>query len=561
MRTFLKILLLACLLLCMHETISAQVGGFKKGARFSGKMNLGGELYGVDGIENRRAPWSYYINTSMNFGFSGFDVPINFSYRDRQFAFDYSFNRLSIQPRYKWARLLLGTSSISFSPYTLQGRTFQGYGVELTPGRFYLAAIKGDIVNPFAIRDSLVVGNSLIPIFDRKMVGAKVGYRSGKNRLELIGLKVEDDQTSFNLPEDYASFGYQFFTPKENINIGLNFGFQLGRHFDFYANTAASGFTGDVDDPLTTQITNEIPQQINDIITINTSSRYALAGDAGFNFYHSGLRLGLKYKRVEPFYTTMATDYFINDVQQYTFMFSNSFFGRKARLDANVGIENNNLGGYRLSTTDRFIGNASLNIMPTDDFYTVLKYSNYQTEAVNEIINLNDTLRYVSVTNQYGIVTGVNFGDKRLKYGITGNVFFQRIQDQSEIERLGDLNALNITMVGRIEMEDYKLRISPNVFYNKYTSDTRDQERYGIGARVTKRLMDDRLNVDGSIRFSYNDIDKRNDGSVAYLSSRATYKATEKSSFSLMASFRSTSSITRNTFDETRLQLRYGISF
>ena len=101
MRTFLKILLLACLLLCRHETISAQLGGFKKGARFSGKMNLGGELYGVDGMQNRRAPWSYYINTSINFGFSGFDVPINFSYRDRQFAFDYSLNRLSIQPRYK----------------------------------------------------------------------------------------------------------------------------------------------------------------------------------------------------------------------------------------------------------------------------------------------------------------------------------------------------------------------------------------------------------------------------------------------------------------------------
>ena len=538
-----------------------QLSGYKKGFQINGGITGGGELYGVSGIEDRRAPWSYFINGRINMSASGFSVPVSFSYQDRQLAYDYSFNRLSIQPRYKWAKLLLGRSSMNFSPYTLSGRAFNGYGVELSPGKLYVAAIKGTIENPFAIRDSLAVGNSLIPIYDRDILGAKVGYRSGKNKIELIGLKVEDDKSSFTLPDDYKELGYQIFTPKENINIGLNIGFKIGRHLDLYLNSAASGFTGDVDDPLTESLTGDIPKQISDIYTINTSTRFAFAGDAGVNFYINSTRLGVKYKRVEPFYTTMATDYFINDIQQWTFLFSNSFLDRKLRLDANIGIENNNLGGYRTSTTDRFIGNFSLNIMPSQEVYASIKYSNFQTEAVNEIINLNDTLRYVSVTHQYGVFGGMNFGDESIKYGLNANIFFQEILDQSEIQRLGDLNALNITFSPSVTMEEYQLKISPNIFYNKFSSEQTEQERYGLGLRLDKSFLDKKLNSNFSGRYSLNDYDKRNDGKVGYFSLSIKYKTTLQSSLQLIASYRTTNSIIKNSFNETRTRIRYGYNF
>ncbi|MEL6143278.1 MAG: hypothetical protein AAFU67_16875, partial [Bacteroidota bacterium] len=184
---------------------------------FRGGLNVGGELYGVSGIPNRRSPWAYHTQGNLGISIGKFRLPISFTYRDRQFSYDFTFNRIGLSPTIGWATVHLGWRNMSFSPYTLGGRTFYGIGAELRPGKLYIGGLYGKLKNPLAIRDSLVFGANLIPIFERKLYGAKVGYRNGKNHFELMGVKVWDDPNSFDYPDSYDELGYNVLTPKENI--------------------------------------------------------------------------------------------------------------------------------------------------------------------------------------------------------------------------------------------------------------------------------------------------------------------------------------------------------
>ncbi|MBK9690074.1 MAG: hypothetical protein IPO65_21030 [Saprospiraceae bacterium] len=98
-----------------------------------GNLNAGGEVYDVNGISSRRSPYSYSVAGTINFAYKGFNLPITGSYRDAQFSYDYTFNRLGLSPSYKWVKLHLKWSNINYSAYTLSGRSFFfGVGLELT---------------------------------------------------------------------------------------------------------------------------------------------------------------------------------------------------------------------------------------------------------------------------------------------------------------------------------------------------------------------------------------------------------------------------------------------
>lgn len=108
----------------------------------SGGFSVGGEIYDVNGIDNRRSPYSYQINGRIVFSYKDFSVPVSGSYRDAQFSYDFTFNRLGIAPTYKWVKVYLGWNTIQFSPYTMSGRALNGIGIELKPGDFVFTVIK-----------------------------------------------------------------------------------------------------------------------------------------------------------------------------------------------------------------------------------------------------------------------------------------------------------------------------------------------------------------------------------------------------------------------------------
>ncbi|HZV69035.1 MAG TPA: hypothetical protein VFG10_05800 [Saprospiraceae bacterium] len=528
----------------------------------SGGISAGGELYNVSGIPNRRSPYSYQISGRVVFAYNQLSVPISGSYRDAQFSYDFTFNRIGITPTYKWIKVYLGWNSMNFSQYTMSGRSFNGIGVELRPGNLILAALKGKIQNPLAIKDTLVDGASIIPGYDRLITGAKVGYAKDKNKLEFILLKVKDDLTSFELPEDYNSiYGYNVLTPKENLTLGVNAGVSLFKRFDVYINTGVSAITANAEDTLLIDYGKEVPDFLKDLFQANSTTRLSLAGDGGANFRIKATRLGVKYRRVDPFYSTLAGNYFSPDVEQYTFSVGSSVLKRKIRFDIQLGLESNNLTQLRMNTTHRAIFYGNMNFTPNEKFYSTLIYSNFQTETDNRILLLNDTLRFVSVSSQYGLTSNYNLKNENRTASFTFNAFYNTVRDQSEVEQIGDINILSLSLSHGYQIPSLDLTIGPSINYNRYTYTEVEQNRYGGGLRVSKRLMDKKLNLSLSGTWSLNLYDQQKDGTVSYYLLSSSYKVTPKSTISFQFSFRNSTSLIHHSFDETRTFLRYNHNF
>lgn len=527
-----------------------------------GNLTAGGEVYDVNGISSRRSPYSYSVAGTVNFAYKGFNLPITGSYRDAQFSYDYTFNRLGLSPSYKWVKLHLGWSNINYSAYTLSGRSFFGVGLELTPGKWYFSALKGKLQNPLAIRDTLVYGANLIPGYERNIEGAKFGFRKSKSKLELMAVRTFDDVYGPTPSGDVNQlYGYQVLTPKENLTLGLNAGLELFKRIEFYFNTGLSAFTADALDTFTIKYGNEVPAFAKDLFQANSTSRFSMAGDGGVNLRFRGNKVGFKYRRVDPFYSNLAANFFQNDIEQITLTTGFNLLKRKLRFDGQLGMEHNNLTQLRSQTANRVIGNAGINLVPSERLNIGLRYTNYQTESMNEILQLNDTLRFVTVSSQYGLNADYTQPGTFTRKNFTLYLNYNTVKDESQTETLGDISVFTAGLTHGLTYTQKDLSFYPSFNYNQYKYRTVDQTRYGLGLRVAKKLLDKKLmlNVGGQLFFNqYNGL---NDGTSSNLSINGNYRFSPKRSITLTTLYRINESIVNRSYTEWRSTLKLSQSF
>jgi hypothetical protein len=529
---------------------------------FAGGMSFGGETYSVNGIDNRRSPLSYYVNGRVSLSYKGINVPVSISYRDAQFSYDYNFNRLGIAPSYKWVKLYFGWNTMNFSQYTMSGRAFYGVGMALTPGNFHFSALKGKIQNHLAIRDTLINGASLIPTFERDIWGGKVGFQKKKTKFELIFMNIKDDSESFAYQKDYNSlYGYQVLTPKENLILGINGGFGLFKVLDIYFNTAASGFTADTGDTLLLEYGDDVPGFVKNLFQANSSTRLALAGDAGINLRIKSQKIGLRYRRVDPFYSTLASNFFMNDVEQYTFNTGLNLWKKKIHVDGNLGLEQNNLTRLRTNTTNRVISSIGTQLNLNEKWFSSIRFSNFQTESENNILTLNDTLRFVSTTQEYSTLISYTLPGEDWKKSFSFNAYYNTVSDQSTDRQIGDIRVLSLSANSSVAWKTYDLTFVPSLLFNEYRYEEIVQKRIGGGIKIQKRLAEKKVNVSMNYQYSLNLYDGKKDGSVNLIQLTSVYKVNKKNSVNLNGSYRMSESLINNSFNEFRLMLRYGLQF
>lgn len=539
----------------------ALVSGQEK-LTFAGGISLGGETYSINGMDNRRSPLSYYINGRVSLSYKGINVPVSVSYRDAQFSYDYNFNRLGIAPSYKWIKLYLGWNTMNFSQYTMSGRAFYGVGMMLTPGSFHFSALKGKIQNHLAIRDTLINGANLIPTFERDIWGGKVGFQKKKTKFEIIFMNIKDDPESFAYQREYNTlYGYQVLTPKENLIVGINGGIGLFKVLDIYFNTAASGFTADAGDTLLLDYGTEVPGFIKNLFQANSSTRLSIAGDAGVNLRIKSQKVGVKYRRVDPFYSTLASNFFMNDVEQYTFTTGLNLWKKKIHVDGNLGLEQNNLTRLRTNTTNRVISSIGTQLNLHENWFSSIRFSNFQTESENNILTLNDTLRFVSTTQEFSTLISYSLPGKEWKKSFSLNAYYNTVSDQSTEKQIGDIQVLSLSANTSVIWNTYDLTIVPSLLFNEYRYENIVQNRIGGGIRVQKRLAAKKLNVSFNYQYSLNLYDDKKDGSVNLFQLTSSYKVNNKNSINLNGSYRLSESLINNSFNEFRLMLRYGLQF
>src|SRR5262249_45623444 len=156
----------------------------------------------------------YFLSGNINFNLYGWSVPLNFSYSNQNVSFQQPFNQYSIHPTYKWVTGHFGYTSMSFSPYTVNGHIFLGGGIDLAPeGKWKLSALYERFQK--AVKHDTTNNNS-IPAYKRMGYGIKASYGDGGNFADLIIFHAGDEINSIGRIPDSLNI-----LPQENLVISL----------------------------------------------------------------------------------------------------------------------------------------------------------------------------------------------------------------------------------------------------------------------------------------------------------------------------------------------------
>ncbi|HRG65638.1 MAG TPA: hypothetical protein PLV12_07535, partial [Saprospiraceae bacterium] len=233
----------------------------------------------------------------------------------------------------------------------------------------------------------------------------------------------------------------------------------------------------------------------------------------------------------------------------------------KLRFDGQLGMEHNNLTQLRSQTANRIIGNAGINVVPSEKLNLGLRYTNYQTESMNEILQLNDTLRFVTISSQYGFNADYTQPGTLKRLNFTLYLNYNTVRDESQSESLGDVNVFTAGLTHGLTYVQKDLSIYPSINFNQYQYRTVDQSRYGFGLRIAKKMMDKKLmlNIGGQLYLNrYNGL---NDGTSSNISMNGNYRFSPKRILTLTTLYRINESIVNRSFTEWRSTIKFSQSF
>ncbi|RLD78703.1 MAG: hypothetical protein DRJ10_09915 [Bacteroidetes bacterium] len=391
---------------------------FKKTAfQFSGGISANQVFYGVNGIDSRRSPYTYYLSGNVNASFYGWNFPVSFSFSDQELQYQtpplQSYNRIGIAPYYKWIKLYAGYSNMTFSPYTLNGYTFSGGGAELTPGKiFNFSAMYGRLHE--AIEED--TSQNITAVYKRMGYGFKIGAKKDADFIDLIFFKAEDDVNSLLYVPDNLEI-----KPGENLVLGVRGGKTFAKKVKLDFEYASSAITRDI---RTEKYDENVPvlyRNISGLFTPRVSSSFYNALKGSFNYLGSGYGLGIAYERIDPGYETMGAYYFNNDLENLTINANTAIFKNKIQLAVNFGLEHNNLDDDKLSTMKKTVGAFNVNFSPSAKWNITTSYSNFTSftnirsdfdyiNQVNPIIPL-DTLNFTQITQSANTNVSYLIGD------------------------------------------------------------------------------------------------------------------------------------------------------
>ncbi|RFM32333.1 hypothetical protein [Chitinophaga silvisoli] len=402
--------------------------GIKKGITMNGSINTSTTAYKAYGMEQRRDPLAWYLNGNINMQLFGYNMPFSFSYSNQGARYSQPFNQYRFAPSYKWAKLYLGSSSMQFSDYTLAGHVFNGAGVELSPGKWRIAAMYG----------------TLLKNVNRKGYGTKLGYEHNGNSYS-IALFTAKDPTYYN---QTAAFAIKQRISKR-IFADASYSISFLNHLHYDAIQTGIGYTG------------------------NTYS------------------LQLRYERIAPDYTTLGAYSVVNDMRNITIAPALQLFKGKISLTANAGMQVNNLNHAKMSDTRRWVANFNTSMTPNEHWLLSAGYSNFSTfTRVRPLADPYftrplDTLDYYQVNTSYNSMLMYRIN----RSAITLSSSFQHASDQSDAsDQLSSFFTANLGYTYLLIKQNLSFTSAFNYYYNTATG--LSTAFFGPNINISKQFFD-----------------------------------------------------------------------
>lgn len=451
-----KYLLLLALICCWQYRLHAQNLdniGQQKPITLSGSIQAQGIFYNATGIQDRRAPFTYYLSGSPTISLYGLDIPLSFAFSQADKSFRQPFNQFGLSPTYKWITVHVGYRDISFSPYTLGGHTMLGAGVELNPGKLRVGFMYGRLNRATTIDTTT---QALVPFsFSRKAYAAKLGYGTERNFFELSYLSAKDDtvKPAGLKPEQ------NYISPAKNDVMGYVSRFSFLKHFVFESDGALSLYTNDVNSPISLDNgSSTILNKLRTTFGLNGTSEYYTAFSAGLGYKDKNYGMKVKYKRVDPDFQTMGAYYFSSDYENWTINPSANLDKGKIRFNGSLGFQHDNVKKQKRATNHRIIGSLSAGVDFTKSFSVEAVYTNFSDNQKAQTVLFADSLKIVQTTQTITIMP---------RYMIIGTDAIHVISGSFTRNSMNDYNTFYSTDAASRSITTNQYMLSYNINFTK----------------------------------------------------------------------------------------------
>ncbi len=518
-----------------------------------------------------REPLTYFLQGNLNFSFLSWTMPLSYSYTNQgsNLGYDvpFKFNRLALNPRYKWVQGYIGDATMSFSPYTLNGHLFTGGGVELIPQDFPLkvSAMYGRLLK--AVEDNGQANT--IPSFNRMGGGLKLLWEKDSYSLGIIGFHASDDINSLDSVPDAKGI-----TPQENLVLSVQGKVKLWRSLELFAEYASSALT--VDTRANTEANPDFG--LAALFFNNTSgTQHTSAIKTGMNITLQATTIGVQYERVDPEYRTLGAYFFNNDFENITLNIGQQFFKGKLSVNANTGYQRDNLNNQKTTETGRFVGAVDINAQLSEKLSiqtNVSNFTSYTNMRLNQFTDINDltdldngldTLDYKQITKNAAL--NINYtlrSDKQQNQSISLNYNVNDVANkQGDIVRTGDGSILhNSALVHTVSWEHSSISLTSTLNYTHNTIGFDEASMYGASVSASKSLLDGELNFNLGLAAN---IDNSNRGytQIGNIRFSGTWSFWEKHNLLLTAVHMQRDSDIQDTYalKDISLTLGYNYSF
>ena len=350
--------------------------------------------------------YSYYISGNLNTTIYGVvSLPISFAYTNNKLSstVTYPFNRFSLTPSYKWVKLHIGYSQMTFSTYTMAGHDFLGGGVELTPDDmpWQFSAFFGRL-NKAVPRDSI----NTEPIYKRMGGGVMGGYKGERWSLLANVSVCKDDANSLTFAEGVDT---TYVAPQSNLVGSISAVLK-----PFERTTIEGEYALSI---INANCKADSLGHTSGFFEENTDISRHTAGKVSVSQAFEIGSIGATFERVSPFYKSFASYYNTNNFENITADFTLDI-AQKVSLSTNVGWQRDNLINQEVNTNSQLIYSVSANVTPSEKWSFGGSVSNVQS-----YVHIKDILEQVTQTTQYQNLDTLSFTE--LNFSASGNVNYR----------------------------------------------------------------------------------------------------------------------------------------
>lgn len=474
--------------------------------------------------------FSYFVNGSVTFDILGlFSVPLNLNYSNRKFNYSqpFSFNQFSLTPRYKWAAAYLGTSSLTFSPYTLNGHQFRGVGFELSPNKWKISTMAGQLIR--STNDST---------YNRMGYGLKVLYNPGNFRVGGSVLHAADNPSSISSER----LAMNRIRPQKNIVVGFEAGLSLAKIGQLeveFSNSFISENSSLLSDSVRTGFSGLFFKTMSPI-----SSKRAFKTKFSKPFFSGKTILGVAYERVDPGYQTFGGYFFTNDFENYTLNLVQRLFDNKVVFSGNIGRQRDLLETKTNGQT-RLVASTNLMYAPTEKLNLNVSYSNFKgfvfvRDLIKEVKRESafipiDTLNYTQINRNLSLTASYVIKQTETniqQFSLTGSVL-DAANKQGAIIRTGQASQIYTAQASYV-MGFPKKKINVSTGYNLNQNRVGGQSSLAHGPTLTvqQQLAKDKLSLSAASTLLLTQTVDRPTSSIFSATASASYTVSKKSNLS-----------------------------